>query len=448
MPHRARSTQPSLRQVLARAHRRLILFAVLLAGGAIMFSGFAVMQSYAARNLALVARTLSYTVEPAILFGDADALRDGTLSIAGTDMVGRVEIVARDGKPLLNWTRPYDGLIDEIERPVGRLLWPDAVIGSVRRNDVQLAEIRIYGSAGGIGRYLLSSGLVALACLGLILLAGRMLAKQLDEGVVAPLDRIAQVAHDVRANRALHRRAPISGLAEVDNFIRDFNLLLAELEGWHQGLAEENAQLARRATQDALTGIGNRALFEQRLEEMLAEAARTGQSLGLLYCDANDFKLVNDRHGHEAGDVILKTIAARLQVVLGSNDVAFRLGGDEFAVLLPGLDDAMAANRLIDRLHMAMTPMVRLPDGHKANIVLSAGFAHYPAQAREADELVRLADAAMYRDKNRKRKGADEEAHDENSGSAGHDVDGGGVPDDAGQGIHRPAGNGTAPERF
>jgi diguanylate cyclase (GGDEF)-like protein/PAS domain S-box-containing protein len=153
-------------------------------------------------------------------------------------------------------------------------------------------------------------------------------------------------------------------------------------------------ELRHQAFHDSLTGLANRALYEDRLQHALARSVRAGDSLAVLFLDLDDFKTVNDSLGHRAGDALLKGIAARIDPLLRSSDTAARLGGDEFAVLLDGVDgetEARAiAHRILDSLHPPFTI-----DERKLNVTASIGFAMNDGPAH-ADELLRNADIAMY----------------------------------------------------
>ena len=144
----------------------------------------------------------------------------------------------------------------------------------------------------------------------------------------------------------------------------------------------------RLALTDPLTGLGNHRHFQERLQRELTHAEQHGTTLGLCLVDVDDFKHVNDRFGHPAGDRVLAGIAARLR----QDGESFRLGGDEFAVLLPGLDDEAAsavACSIVDRVGAMEIDEV-------GAVTVSAGVAAYPAQGAGRDELIRLADNALY----------------------------------------------------
>ncbi len=397
---------PTLRDILASAHLRLILLAVALAAISLVISGTLVIRGYVQRNLELTAQTVNYTVEPAIVFNDVEAMGEGIASIAEHESISEIEILRPDGQSLAKWTKPNSGWEAAVEPAVNSFLWPAPAVSEVRRGEELLATILVYGSASAILSYALSGIIIALCCLGLTVIATRMLARRLQNDVIDPLDRVAEVAHSVRKKRAFSERVPDAGIAEIDRFTSDFNALLAELEGWHEGLTTENAELARRATRDELTGLGNRALFEQHLNESVADCLNGGKSLAVLYLDADDFKAINDRYGHEAGDTALMDVAHRLAESVRSADQAYRLGGDEFALLVHPLGHESHLFLIEQRLKEAMLKPCILPDGNAIRLSMSIGAAVFPDDGNSPQSLLRHADAAMYRgkrDRNRAR---------------------------------------------
>jgi len=142
------------------------------------------------------------------------------------------------------------------------------------------------------------------------------------------------------------------------------------------------------ALTDPLTGLGNHRHFHERLQRELAQAEQENRTLSLCLVDIDDFKHINDSYGHPVGDRILGQVASRLR----QGGESFRLGGDEFAVLLPGLDarDAVAVARsIVERVGAAQLEQV-------GELTVSAGVATFPIQGVGRDELIRLADSALY----------------------------------------------------
>jgi diguanylate cyclase (GGDEF)-like protein len=155
------------------------------------------------------------------------------------------------------------------------------------------------------------------------------------------------------------------------------------------------AELTRRASYDALTGLANRALFRERLTASLARARRSGRPVAALMLDLDGFKQVNDAHGHEVGDRVLCAVADRLRDCVRTEDVVGRLGGDEFVVLAEDLRSARDATVIAERMVAAMREPVMVGRG-PLRVPISIGIALSRSGTDRPDELLRLADAAMY----------------------------------------------------
>ncbi|HSP72531.1 MAG TPA: diguanylate cyclase [Gaiellaceae bacterium] len=144
----------------------------------------------------------------------------------------------------------------------------------------------------------------------------------------------------------------------------------------------------RLALTDPLTGLGNHRHFHERLQRELSGAQEHAQPLTLCFIDVDDFKRINDRFGHPAGDQVLSQIAGRLR----QGGEAFRLGGDEFAILLPKHDEPSA----LSAAHSIVNRIAAIDIGEIGPITVSAGVATFPDHGGERDELIRLADNALY----------------------------------------------------
>ena len=158
--------------------------------------------------------------------------------------------------------------------------------------------------------------------------------------------------------------------------------------------SEEQAQ--HLALHDALTGLANRRLFEDHLRRSAAQARRSGQAFAVCYMDLDGFKPVNDRHGHEAGDAVLRAVGLRLHNELRANDTVARLGGDEFAWILSGVTDAQDVRPVLQRCMEAVERPIALEDGTPVTVGCSIGVALSAVLGTDEQELLAAADAAMY----------------------------------------------------
>lgn len=153
--------------------------------------------------------------------------------------------------------------------------------------------------------------------------------------------------------------------------------------------------LRHMAQYDALTKLPNRALFSDRLQQTFTTARRTREHFGLMFIDLDKFKPVNDTYGHEAGDLLLKDAANRMQGCVRESDTVARIGGDEFVVLLASLKHDQDAHEVGEKIRHALNQPFRI-SGNTLNISSSIGIAIYPAHGDDEKELVKHADLAMY----------------------------------------------------
>lgn len=159
------------------------------------------------------------------------------------------------------------------------------------------------------------------------------------------------------------------------------------------------------AHHDQLTGLPNRALFTDRLKQMLAKARRDNARIALMFIDLDNFKPINDTLGHDIGDLLLKEVTARLQRCLRESDTAARIGGDEFVVLLPSLSTTDDALRVANKIREALNLPFDLA-GNEVRISSSIGIAVYPEHGEAEKDLVKHADIAMYHAKKHGRNDA------------------------------------------
>jgi diguanylate cyclase (GGDEF)-like protein/PAS domain S-box-containing protein len=158
-------------------------------------------------------------------------------------------------------------------------------------------------------------------------------------------------------------------------------------------------RMAHMAQHDTLTGLPNRALFDDRLKQAIVQANRNRGRLALLYVDLDHFKPVNDTLGHAVGDVLLKAVAQRMHDSVRASDTVARIGGDEFVVLLSTVHDGNDALAVAEKIRHALNQSFEVVAGKMVHISSSTGVAIYPDHGKDEIELSKNADVAMYRSK-------------------------------------------------
>ena len=386
----------TLNSVLRRAHLKVALVAVALAGLSLTLVGLFALRAYSAHNLLLVARSISYTVEAAVVFKDAEAAIESLRLIAEPEEVVSVRITDRHGAELVNWHNPRSGLLIDVERVASRILQPDPVRLPIMHDGTRVGQLELVGSGRSLISFLVNGFLLVVACLLLSALGASYLSRRVIQGIVQPLRNLAKVAHSVRYQGTFEERVPPAGITELNELGRDFNDLLDELEAWRANLHEENAALSYRASHDSLTGLANRAFFESRLNRVVRDAVEQKQRLALLYMDCDSFKRINDTLGHGAGDEVLKTIAARVHGQLRKEDLLARLGGDEFAAIIYPCYRIEDVQGIADDIRQSMAAPMELAGGQLIDVSVSIGIAMFPEHGQTVEELLKYADAAMY----------------------------------------------------
>ena len=167
-------------------------------------------------------------------------------------------------------------------------------------------------------------------------------------------------------------------------------------------LLEKQQHLDHLAHHDQLTGLPNRLFLAVHLPEAINEARRTGATLAVLFLDLDRFKHINDSRGHETGDKLLKTVAARVRSTVRDEDVVVRMGGDEFIVVLKNVKGAQQVNETASRINEALSQPV-IVDGRPLVTTVSIGVSMYPRDGSDIGELLRHSDTAMYQAKDRGR---------------------------------------------
>ena len=190
----------------------------------------------------------------------------------------------------------------------------------------------------------------------------------------------------------------ITSIRDSEGEISHYAAIFSDITQRRQ--AEE--RLGYLATHDVLTNLANRMLFEERLTHAIVHAKRFGRKVAVMYLDLDRFKLVNDTLGHNAGDEVLKMVAERIVANVRANDTVARMGGDEFALVLEEVDDVRDVGRVARKLLDEVGRAIDIVD-RQIFVTPSIGISIYPDDGTEAEDLILLADQAMYGAKSRGR---------------------------------------------
>jgi diguanylate cyclase (GGDEF)-like protein len=385
----------TLQKLLSRFHFGITLFAVALSGITILLAGITTLRSYADHNIELAAQLGAYGAEPALVFNDPQAAREGLEPLMRLPGIARLRLLDDRGRPLYQWTSP----LGDPAPLLTRLFFPRPFAATVQRNGSVIGRIEVWGDSSTLIDYVRIGALAGLGCLLVTALGTIILARRFEYELVKPLGEIATVAHDVRLHRRFDKRVQSLGIVELDRLGGDINALLDELQGWQGTMESEKALLAHRASHDMLTAMPNRAAFDEQLRQRIQTAHAKSRRFALLFIDADNFKAANDNHGHAAGDAVLVALSERIKDTLRKEDFAARIGGDEFIVIIDPLDDAIDPGELADRIRAGASQPVVLPGGQHYRLGISVGAAVYPDDGADARTLLTAADAAMYADK-------------------------------------------------
>ena len=259
----------------------------------------------------------------------------------------------------------------------------------------------------------------ALSVVAALMLAAIVITLLLTRRLIAPIRQLMHAARAVGAGK-LDVFVPVSSSDELGLLTHTFNHMTHRLSesqaevATHQRTLEEKvtqrtkeledatAQAYKLAQHDILTGLPNRTLLNERLKQIVAQAARDAHQVACLFLDFDHFKRINDTLGHDAGDQLLHAVALRLSGAVRESDTVARLGGDEFVVILPGLDPDKATFeilRVITRIRESFLASFRLGD-QTPTLTCSIGVSVYPVDAVDPGAVIKQADTAMYAAKN------------------------------------------------
>ncbi|MGB5306475.1 MAG: EAL domain-containing protein [Gammaproteobacteria bacterium] len=428
-----------LSNISIRSKLMLIIISIstislLIASGSFITADRINAQQAVSENLSTLAEIIAANSSAAILFGDRVAAQEtlGFLELQGH--IQGAAIFGLDGETFAAYRKPgLDITIPDPElQPVNVLFWDSHIelltrivvegehIGFVYlQSDMEVIRERLTWFLNIVGIVLLVSLLVTFG-----------LSARMQRIITHPLLRLSETARNITTDKNYSLRVTGEGTDEIGTLIVDFNVMLNEIQSRdkelieHRSMLEErvalrteeieiaNQQLASAKEQaesvakrmeyyahhDALTGLPNRILFNDRIDTALAHAQRQQSMLALLFLDLDRFKVINDSLGHAVGDQLLRVVSRRIRKCLRTDDTVARLGGDEFMVLLTDIKSSADAGRIGNKIIDSLVKPASC-NGHELHITTSIGVSIYPFDGLDTDTLVKNSDVSMYRAK-------------------------------------------------
>jgi diguanylate cyclase (GGDEF)-like protein len=407
---------------------------LLLASVAFITSDRINTQQTVSDNLGTMADIIAANSSAALLFSDPVAAQETLSFLNSQQHIQAAAIYGQDEEEFASYIKP--GLSMELPtadlQNENVLFWGDHVelftrifyegelIGYIYlRSDMKAVHERLVWFLGIVAIVLLASLLVTF-----------LLSAQLQRIITDPLLRLSAIARQVRTEKNYSVRVVGGGKDELGNLINDFNTMLDEIQSRDNELNEHRQKLEERVAQrtmelesansqlefskeqaesvanrmeyhahhDALTGLPNRILLNDRITRELAHARRQQTSAALLFLDLDRFKIINDSLGHAVGDQMLRVISRRLSNCVREEDTVARLGGDEFMVLLPRISGSADAGRIAKKIIGCLVDPISC-NGHELHITTSIGISIFPYDGTDAETLIKHADISMYRAK-------------------------------------------------
>lgn len=407
---------------------------LLLASIAFITSDRINTQQTVSDHLGTMADIISANSSAALLFSDPAAARETLSFLHSQPHIQAAAIYGMDEIAFASYVKP--GLKMEmpeiLSHTANTLFWGDYVelfshivyegeqIGIVYlRSDMEAVHDRLIWFLGIVALVLIASLLVTF-----------VLSAQLQRFITDPLLRLSAIARQVSTEKNYAVRVIGEGKDEIGNLITDFNTMLDEIQLRDNELGDNRLKLEERvarrtreleianeqlelskekaesvasrmeyhAHHDALTGLPNRILLNDRITNELAHARRQQTNAALLFLDLDRFKIINDSLGHAVGDQLLRVIARRLNNCVRDEDTVARLGGDEFMILLPRISGSADAGRIAKKIIECLVDPISC-NGHELHITTSIGISIYPYDGADAETLIKHADISMYRAK-------------------------------------------------
>lgn len=406
--------------------KKLMRLLLLTSSCALLLSvfGFAVNDLLSLRHamfdrLRTQADIIGFNTVAALAFGDPDAALDTLSSLKKEPDIVGAALFSAQGRLFAHYTRET-GSVPAIvpEQDSGIVNGNLFAVSPIVFDGDRIGSVMLISDLSGWKHRQLRELAIGAGVFSLSLLIAVLFSSRLQRLVSEPILKLARTARRVSESQDYSLRAEKLSADEIGALVDDFNGMLSQIQlrdielqkarneleekvrARTRELTELTRQLEHQAYHDTLTGLSNRVTFDDHLRLAASQAKREGRRIAVMFLDLDRFKIINDTLGHAVGDKLLIQVAQRLKACLRSSDTLARLGGDEFAVLLPQPRQETDASEVAMKITAAIAEPIQV-DGYSLHVTASIGVSLFPEDGSRAETIVKNADTAMYRSKDR-----------------------------------------------
>ena len=364
---------------------------VLTGAGVIAFDRLK-QQEILAEELNILTRVIAERSVAALSFRDATRASDNLASLLVRNSIRVACMYSNDNRVFAHVSRDDTAVsCPKLPKPEGSYFQANVleVYQPILLNGQAIGTVLVVTGLEDLDRRLRAQMLVSLGVLVVSLITAFLLTQRLQRAISNPIVQLGEVARKITEHNNFAIRVQKLNDDEVGDAIDAFNAMLGKIE-------QDKEELTRLAYYDPLTRLANRRMFSERLVFALENARRSGDRMGLLFLDLDKFKVINDELGHDIGDLLLKSVAKRLETAIPDTATAFRLGGDEFTVLQVGVTDDSMEQTAKSILQSFTEPLILA--GRQIEISSSIGIAVSDGNDN-VSSIMKCADVALYRAK-------------------------------------------------
>ncbi|OTG83249.1 hypothetical protein B9T31_14285 [Acinetobacter sp. ANC 4558] len=324
-------TTTSLHNVFKKSQLAILGLTFLLCSIIFVLVASFTLSTYAKRSLTVLTKALSERIQPAVVFNDKAAIDKILNNFINEYPIRSITVADQTGNPITESIQ-YQSSPLQLEFILDNLYFSKPIEVKIEHNNQYFGKLIVYGNSSSHVEFF--KKIIFSLCIGFlfIFIILHWSVNSIYKYLMHSINPIVQTAKTISSNKNYALRFSDSNISELNEINSVFNELLTKIQASNQQLQNENQQLSYRANHDELTQLPNRNYFYEKLIYIFKH--NLNQNIALLFIDNNNFKEINDKYGHLAGDAVLKEMAFRLKSNLRQNDFIARFGGDEFAVLV------------------------------------------------------------------------------------------------------------------